>query len=140
MSDRLTVAKSTVVGDNLQRMPHRVAEIQDPPQPAFPFILMNYVGLDLAAGGNQEGQLLEIAPLQGLNVGYESVEQSTVSYNPIFQGLEESRIHFSTWQGCQNLRVYHDQGRLIKAAYQILSESMVHSRFAAYRAVDLGEQ
>src|SRR3989304_1049457 len=82
----------------------------------------------------------QTVPQQAIELLLGESQQVGVADHPVLDDFGQPQSHLAWRQCLQGLDVRQYQGRLLKAAHEILRPRGVHRRLAADRAVHLGEQ
>ena len=129
-----------VIRDSFQGMADGVAEIQNGPQPALGFILMNDFGLDFAAPGNDRRERFGLALEQRGHLALQPGKECLVIDNAVLDHLGEARAILARRQGRQRVQVAQHQLGLVESPDEVLARRQIDAHLAADRAVHLRQK
>ena len=136
----LAVKEARVLCLGFERMPERVAEIENAAEPGFPFVRGYHFGLDPHGFGDDVihdfGRLREDL----VTAFGENAEQRLAHNDARLDDLVEPGAVLARGQGCQHGRIDQNRQGLVETADQVLARDQIDACLAADGRVHLGEQ
>jgi len=123
-----------------QRVPERMAEIQQGAPIGLALVLSHDLRLGFAAGCDRMGQRCSVSRQHRFSVGAKPIEERGISQGAILNDLGITSPHFPVGQAVQHVRVGQNGDRLIKGADKIFALRGINSRFPTNGAIDLRQK
>ena len=136
LSDRdgFAVKILAIPGDRFQRVPQRMAEVENRTWTLLGFIFRDDVRLNLAAPSDDLGQKGRGKFQEFCDVLFQSPKQFRVANDAIFYHLRHSSPQFADRQGSQCRQIAEDKLGLMKRADEILASCQIYPDLASQSA------
>ena len=138
--DRFSVPIAAVSRHGLERVAHRVPEVEDAAQPAFALVFGHDLRLDAARLDDRRQQHVGIFREDLFRVTRDAIEQLAAGDHSVLDHFVEARAELAPRQRLQQQRIDRDDRRLMERADHVLAERVVDADLAADRAVHLRQQ